>query len=470
MKGTHFKNTAIYTIGNMAQKGLSFLLVFLYTHFISAEEIGMINTLQVFSAIYILFLSLGLERSLYRLYHDYKTENEKRDFLGTVNLSIGLISLGIVGITLLFKKPISSAFEDIPFSPFIILCILDAFFTVLFFVPKLLFQVRQQPIKFISITLGQGLANVLCITVTMLMGYRSAAAILTAGICSYLLFLPVIITVMVRNMNFVIRTDILKKTLKYSLPLVPSLMSSWVINMSDRIFIEQHYSGFREVGLYSVAYKIGQVVQLFATAMLMAYNPLFYSLANQAEPDRPKITKLHNDNIKALLTICFVAALFSNDFICIFLTPEYASTTHIVPIVIMGYFFIQMIGLQNLAFYQTKKTVYLMVISCIAAVINIGLNFLLIGKYGMEGAAFATMFTQMIFFVITYRISTKLYFLHIHFHSLLPLWLGAIAVVFFTFRYLEPGWIGFTIKFLVVAASLAALNYDKLKKLTPKTA
>ena len=101
------KNTAIYGLGTMAQKGVSFFLVFLFTHYLSPADIGIINTLQVFSVIYVFFLSFGLERSLYRLYHDYKDEESKRNFLGTINIGIVGISLIVVLLTFLFKNAVS---------------------------------------------------------------------------------------------------------------------------------------------------------------------------------------------------------------------------------------------------------------------------------------------------------------------------------------------------------------------------
>lgn len=462
LKG-YLKNTAIYGIGNVAQKGLSFLLVFLYTHFLTAEEIGMINTLQVFSAIYILFLSFGLERSLYRLYHDYKEEEDKKNFLGTVNISIVLISILIIAITVIFRAPVSRMFDKIPFYPLIALSMIDAFFTALIIVPKLLFQVSGKPMKFIMITIGQGLTSVLCIVAALWMGYRSAAGILTAGILSYLLFLPVIVVVMIRNMNFRLDLRILWNTLKYSLPLVPSLLSSWVINMSDRLFLESFYS-MKEVGLYSVAYKIGQVVQLFSTAVLMAYNPLFFSLANQPDPDKKKIIGLQNNNIRGVLFLCFIVALLSNDFITICLTEQYASVAHIVPVVITGYFFIQMISMQNLSFHQTKRTGVLMLISCTAAAINIILNYFFIRKFGMNGAAWATMLTQLIFFIITYYVSTKAYFLRIEFKKLVPLFLGLAMMIFIAFHYFQPGWAGLILKLFLVISGILVFNFSKLKK------
>ena len=308
------KNTAIYGVGNLAQKGVSFFLVFLFTHYLTPADIGIINTLQVFSVIYVFFLSFGLERSLYRLYHDYKDEQQRRNFLGTINIGILFISAGVIAITFIFKNALSTLLTGVAFYPLIILGMCDAFYTTITIVPKILFQVEGKPLKFLFLTLGQVIFSVICTCVALFYGYRSAAAIFGAGVLSYVFFCPFDIYAIVKNVNFKFDKAVFSSTLKFSLPLLPSLLSNWVINMSDRFFID-HFYNLSQVGLYSVVYKMGQMVQLFATAVLMSYNPVFFQMANEEVPDKKKLIKLHNDNILLLLMLCFVVALVSNDFI-----------------------------------------------------------------------------------------------------------------------------------------------------------
>jgi len=468
MSSALFKNTAIYGMGSIVQKLFSFLLVFLYTHYLTTTDIGVINTLQVFSAIYILFLSFGLERSLYRLYHDYKTTEEKKIFLGTINISILLIGSVIVGLTFLLKNQISLLFKgDIPFYPFIILAISDSFFNVLTIVPKLIFQIRGEAVKYLSITLGQAIVSLICILTILFLGKRTVYWVMLGNIIGYIIFLPIYIKVAINNMSFVLNVKILKNTLKYSLPIVPSLLSSWVINMSDRVFIEIYY-GMPSVGLYSVVYKIGQVVQLFSVALLMAYNPMFFQMANSPNLDRGKLNKLHNQNILVLAVLCFSVALISNDVIAIFLPPTYLTVAHIVPAIVGGYFFIALTGLQNLSFYQDKNTLALMLVSIISAGINILFNFILIRPYGIDGAAIATVLTQAIFFIITYILSLRFFALPINLKVVLSFMAGAAIMLVVFYNYVKPGWIGFAIKVLIISILVSVFLKKQLVNLIKK--
>lgn len=458
------KNTAIYGLGTMAQKGVSFFLVFLFTHYLSPADIGIINTLQVFSVIYVFFLSFGLERSLYRLYHDYKDEESKRNFLGTINIGIVGISLIVVLLTFLFKNAVSSVLTGIPFYPLIILGMCDALFTALTIVPRTLYQVEGKPAKFLFLTIGQVIVNVICVCVALFIGYRSAVSVYIATITAYFIFFPINLVAIVKSMNFKFDKTVIITTLRYSLPLLPSLLSNWVINMSDRFFIN-HFYNLSQVGLYSVVYKMGQFVQLFATAILMSYNPMFFAMANAKDPDKNRIIKLHNDNIIALLVVCFIVAFISNDFIKLFLTAPYLNVAYIVPIVAFGYFFIQMNSLQNLAFHQSKNTIPLMVISVLAAVINIVFNYFLIKNYGIEGAAYSTVITQVIYFIIIYKVSLNYYFLTINFKVVALYFLILSVIVFGFFKYVSPGWLSLILKCFIILTIVLATYFKKIKQL-----
>lgn len=456
-----FKNTFLYSMGNMAQRGISFLLVFFYALYLTPSDIGVINTLQVFSAIYGIILSFGLERSVYRLYHDYKDGNEKEQFLGTISIGIIVVALIIISLTFLFRGLIENMIQGISFFPFLVLGITDAFINVNTIVPKLLFQVKEKPLHYIGLTLGTGILTVITVLAVLNLGYTTALDVIIASLVASLLLLPLNIIVIIKNMRLKFDFSIFKASLKYSLPLLPSLLSSWVINMSDRLFLKKFYS-FEKVGYYSVAYKVGQSVQLFATAVLMAYTPYFYSLANKPKVDNHYINKLHNYNVYCLFAICIVTALLANDVIAIALPADYLSILNLIPFVILGYFFIQMIGLQNLAFHQTKKTLLLMVINSIAAAINLMLNYFLISTYGMSGAVAATVLTQMLFFALSYYISCKIFYLRINLPVIIGLLSGSALVLYICYTLITPGWLSLSVKLGILSMSSLWI-YKKVK-------
>ncbi|MDZ7672401.1 MAG: oligosaccharide flippase family protein [Halanaerobiales bacterium] len=91
---------------------------------------------------------------------------------------------------------------------------------------------------------------------------------------SSLIFIPIYLYIIFKNIKFKFNYFMLKESLLFSLPLIPSLLSAWVINLSDRIFIERFFS-MSDVGIYSLGYKLGGIVLIISAAFQKAYSPLF---------------------------------------------------------------------------------------------------------------------------------------------------------------------------------------------------
>ena len=72
------KNTIFYTIGSLAKAAASFVLLPIYANMLGTEQYGIYGILQPFSIILATFMTLATERSIYRLYYDYK-DNKKKD-------------------------------------------------------------------------------------------------------------------------------------------------------------------------------------------------------------------------------------------------------------------------------------------------------------------------------------------------------------------------------------------------------
>jgi O-antigen/teichoic acid export membrane protein len=107
----------------------------------------------------------------------------------------------------------------------------------------------------------------------------------------------------------------------------------------------------------------------------------------------------------------------------------------------------------------------LMVISVLSAIINIIFNYFLIKKYGINGAAYSTVITQLIYFIIVYKVSLKHYFLTIDFKMVGLYFLGFGAVVFMFFKFVAPGWPGLIIKSVLIVATLLLVYYKQIKSI-----
>ncbi|MCZ2845009.1 MAG: polysaccharide biosynthesis C-terminal domain-containing protein [Candidatus Bathyarchaeota archaeon] len=350
-----------------------------------------------------------------------------------------------------FKDTVEQLFKSIDFYPYFSYAIITALFMTYELVPKIILQVRERANHYLVISILTLLFRTIPIIWQVVYLEAGAVGMLKGAMYGSAATLIFLIPITLKNIKINFNYLIFKKTMAYCLPLIPMVASAWVVNMSDRLFIEHYFTTY-DVGIYSLGYKMGEVVQFLAVSLLMAYNPYFYKLANTQDQTfaKKQLHKLNNLSIVFLLFISFIVAIFSKDVLLLFFNENYFEAYKIIPLIILGYFFIQLVSLQSLSFHQAKKTLPIMVINVGAAVINILLNFLLIKKYGFYGAAVSTVITQGLLFIIIYYFSKRYYFIPYNFKIIVPIFFALVFIYFINTLYLPVTYYFFIGKILTI--------------------
>ena len=183
------------------------------------------------------------------------------------------------------------------------------------------------------------------------------------------------------------------------MPVIVHLLSQNILNTFDQIIINQ-LIGSRETGLYSVAYKIGMIQNIISMGILKSWTPIFYEKLNENKiSDINELAK----NYGLIVSLVAVGLIFfSQEIITILVDNEYHEALSLIPIIIVSYFFFFLYTMYvNYAFYH-KKTKAIALFTIIAGGINIGLNYLLIPEYGYIAAAWTTLASYVILFVLYY--------------------------------------------------------------------
>ncbi|HKB87536.1 MAG TPA: polysaccharide biosynthesis C-terminal domain-containing protein, partial [Ignavibacteriaceae bacterium] len=195
------------------------------------------------------------------------------------------------------------------------------------------------------------------------------------------------------------RTDMLKTFLTFSYPLVIAGLLSAAVEVIDR-FIIDHFLGKSEVGIYSFAYRIALVMNIFVMSLRGAWTPYsirIYNAGNYSEEFGKSLTKIVGVSLLIFLTVSiFIDDLFTLNFSGFFLfNPQYRGGIEIIPVVLVSYIFSAVVTYYSVYPYVSGKSIHFLVSDLIALVINIVLNFWLIPLYGIMGAAAATFFSYL---------------------------------------------------------------------------
>lgn len=435
MSSKLIKNTSIYTLGNILPQAAGFILLPIYTRYLTPADYGIVSSMYVLQTVLIVIFTLAIDRSIYRLYFDHKIEKAKRDYLGTITISLFLISSTILLILFISSSLVGKIFKSIDFFPYYVYAILTSFFSIFSIIPKIYFQVNEKAGKFVVISILQFLLSSGFVLWFIIGKQAGAAGMLKGRMFANIVILPIFIYISYRTINFSFKLRILKDSLSFSLPMIPSLLSAWILNLSDRIFIERYFN-LHDVGIYSLGYKIAGLILIFTGAFYKAYNPVFYKLANSEKQTvaKKKLFNYNNAYIIVILIAAFFISIFSKEAIQFLLDPKYFGAYKIVPIIALAYFIGQTSGLSNLSIYQEKKTLQMMYMFLGTAILNIILNFLLVPKFGAYGAAYATVLSFAFFFVIKYLYAKKCYFIPFQWRQIAMVFVPLFAIVLL-FRY-----------------------------------
>jgi O-antigen/teichoic acid export membrane protein len=440
------KNTSIYTIGNFLPKITGFVLLPVYSYYLLPAEYGTLSAMTAVMGVLNILLILSIPRSIPRLFFDYEDKEQNKIFFGTIFISVFVIASFQISLLFVFNNTVEKIYKNVPFFPYFKYALLTAFLSVFFNITNAYYRQTGNAARFIT----YNLINFALITggaVIMLLVFQNGAESVLKGkfFGSLIIF---VLTVYLARKIAVLHFDfkIFKAIILFSLPLIPANIFAWVINMSDRIFIERYFE-LSLVGIYSMGYQIAMLTSLFGTSIRQAYDPWFFKQAKiNTFTSIEKIKKGNNVISIVILFAVFFISLFAKEGIELFLNEKYHSAYIYIPIISLAVFIGQMAGLLNLSFYQEKKTVSLMWVIMVSSILNIGLNFLLISNFGAMGAAWATLLTFVFEFGLKYKIAEKYFKLSLEW-LLIGKYMVIMAVIVVVFNYLD---INLNIYFLIM--------------------
>jgi len=192
--------------------------------------------------------------------------------------------------------------------------------------------------------------------------------------------------------------SVTKKMLLFSLPLIPTTLLWWIINVSDRFFV-LHMISESANGLYAAAYKVPTVLTLVSNVFLDAWQ-ISAVVENRSESRN----RFFRDIFYSFQGAVFAAAsvlVFASKFVTkILLAPSYYESWRYIPVLMAATAFSCFVVFLGNIYLAEKRSVSTLITTVIGAVLNIAMNALLIPKMGANGAALATFASYFVIFLV----------------------------------------------------------------------
>jgi O-antigen/teichoic acid export membrane protein len=389
----HSKN---YITASFFTKALGFISVPIYTRLLSPEEYGVLSIFTAIISITFVFFSLNFSGSLVRFYHE--KNNKFEEFVSSVILFLIIFNSILFPIVYLFKGEISSFINIEPI--IFVIAIIVAIFNIPLdlFLSYLHASKQSKKNSIISV-----IKSILILVISIVWMFILANDKFFGKIYAQLLISGLLFVVSVKYFIKLGKPKFKFKYVKYSLvfgiPLIPHALSNFILSYFDRIAINQ-LTGSLDTGLYSFAYNVGMIMNVVVMAMNKAWVPMFYD--NLKENNYNKINSMAINYSKYIFFAAISLILFSKEIVMILADKSYYAALDLVPIIILSSVFIFFYTLfANYSFYR-KKTALISTATLLAGAINIGLNYWLIPKFGYIAAAYTTLFSYIVLFILHY--------------------------------------------------------------------
>lgn len=421
------KHTLIYGVGiSIGTLLTGFILIPIYTRYLTPKDYGTLEIINVIINIFSIIFTLSLQSSLIKFYSETQDKNIKNKVIKTTLFLLLISSLVSISLLYLMINNIKVLFE---IRVFLLIILLFNFTSIFIPIPYAVLRAEQQSLKMIVLSFLGLILTLITVIYFLIFAKRGISGVLEARILTN--FLILLLFAKLFFTKGVVDFNLGKKMLIFSLPLIPASITSWVVDLSDRFFL-QHFLGLSCVGIYAVGYKYASILLTSIVAFQIAWSPFLISIKDKSNA-KELISRIITYYILIILFLVLFLCLFSKEIIMIITTPKFYGSYKIVFIVCMGYFFYGWYLLGMGITYIIGKTQQVMVASIIGAFTNILLNFLLIPLYGMRGAAIATFFSFLIMAIMLWMINQKKYFIPLEWNRIIKIFITSSFCFIFIF-------------------------------------
>lgn len=416
---TLFVDTVLFGISNFGSKILLFLLTPLYTAVLATEEFGVADLINTTINLIYPVLTLSICEATLRFAMEKGTSQKL-----VMNNSLLLIIISVV--VLMFCYPLVGLFDESIvqyWTIFVITYILTNLYICLTHFIKAIGKTKLFAVLGILHTLVLIVSNFLFLVVFKIGLYGYLVSI----ILSFLL--PIIFAFVFGGIynyiSFEFDKDLLKRMLKYSIPMIPTLLA-WAINTSIGKYIIIGFQGLGESGIYSAAQKIPTLLTTIINVFLQAWQLSAISNCN-SDDEGEYYTKIYNGLNVICLVSCIAIVPLSKVFSSILFAKAYFSAWKYIPLLTIAVLFSSLNGFLAAAFRAYMKTQNLFISVVIGAAVNVIASLILTPYIGGIGVAAGMVAGFLATWIIRIVMVQKL--VHIKFNAIKTIVAYALLII-----------------------------------------
>ena len=401
-------------MGHILSRFIGFLLLPIHTNYILPDEYGVYVLGYAFIPFAAIFYSFGINSAQLRYYINAADTAEKDRIFGTAFLATLFISMAFSLLLFIFSDQVSGLVFG--FANYAHLIRISAGILTFDALSLLLFNVlraEERSMQFIVYSTVNIVLNI-TLNIIFIVGLNKGIdGIFAANLASSAVTCLILVFANIKAFGMTFSRQTLSELFRFGLPVIPSTLAMIILTVIDR-FIIKRILGSEALGIYGAGYKLGMFMSLLVTGFRYAWFP--FSLSTASEDDAKQIFAKVLTYFAFICTAVFLAiSLFIPEIIrfkifgLTLFGEEYWTSASIVPMILASYIFYGIYLNFQIGVYLNNKTVYLMLSGGAGAILNIALNYLLIPRIGIMGAAYATLASYIFMAFLFYAMAKHLY-------------------------------------------------------------
>jgi len=417
------KETAMYGVSSILGKFLNWMMVPLYTYVLaSPADYGIVTNLYAWTALLLVMLTYGMETGFLRFANKNKEEAGK--VYSTTLIAVGVTSTLFALTCIIFSHPIANQMGYSNHPEFIAMLGTVVAFDAFGCIPYVYLRFKNRPVKFVALNLFAIFVNIffnifflvicpwLMIKAPNLIswfynpnygvGYVFISNIFSTASVTIALLFDVFVV------KFEFDKELLKKMLRYSLPLVVLGIAGTMNQTLDKILFKILMPGVKgaaELGIYGATSKIALVMLMFTQAFRYSYEPFIF-----AQKKDKNSMEAYADAMKFYILFAlfiFLGMVLYMDIFKYVIQHNYWVGLKVVPVVLFSFIFQGIFFNLSLWYKLTDKTMYGAWFSILGTAIIVVLNILLVPRYSYMGCAWAAFSCYFVIMMVSYYFGQK---------------------------------------------------------------
>ena len=402
---------SIYFVGIVGTGLASFVVLPIYARVFAPAEYGLLSLASLVVSIGSIVITNWIAASTTRFLPYYQRLHKTDTFYSTILFSmvLSLAAFLLLGVPAYFW---GRGFLAVEFQPLIPLITVLIPLTMIFNTSLNILRVKQEANRYIIFQLGSFyVALMIGLPLVIFLGL-GVSGILWGQAIILLILGAILFKRLFLTGSSVRRSAIslpaVKEFASYGFPMVAAVIGTWILSGADR-FVINSFRDTTEVGLYSMAYGIGDSITMVASAFRLAAEPI---LMLTYESDKREITsRLLSQLTRVFLliglpaTICI--SVLANPIIRLLTTAPYYSASIVIPFVAVGNLTYGLCLLSSAGLRTARKTLIVARNWFVVGALNILLNIIFVPEFGFIAAAVTTLVSYVALLILNIKSSNK---------------------------------------------------------------